>query len=337
MARRPKPWFRSDRGAWYCQWKGEQYRLADGEANEGEAWAALARLLGEGEARPIPELRVNALFVEYLAKVERETESVTFGNYERVLQRFTTSHGARPAATLRPFDLTGWLDSLGRLRPATRNTYTTIIKQAFRWAEVQGLIEQDPLRHARGPIPGRREVILTERQARTILATAPEPEFRDYVRALWETGCRPGEARRLTADQVDLRAGVWTVKNKTRRKGDPTRSVYLSARMVELSRELIDRHPEGHLFRSPQGQPFSETWVERRFQRIRKTLGYGPECTAYSFRHLFITDALERGVPIATVAELVGHRSTAMIMRVYSKLSERTQHLREAVAKVRPG
>jgi hypothetical protein len=51
-----------------------------------------------------------------------------------------------------------------------------------------------------------------------------------------------------------------------------------------------------------------------------------------------VTDALEAGIPIATVSELAGHRSTKMVEQVYSKLSERKAHLRAAAAKaVRKG
>jgi integrase len=70
---------------------------------------------------------------------------------------------------------------------------------------------------------------------------------------------------------------------------------------------------------------------------MRGRLKMGREATAKSFRHGFITDALEAGVPIATVAELAGHRGTKMIERTYSKLRERKGHLRDAARKVRPG
>ena len=45
------------------------------------------------------------------------------------------------------------------------------------------------------------------------------------------------------------------------------------------------------------------------------------------------TDALERGVPIATVAELLGHTTTNTITKHYSHLSEKSEHLREAAVR----
>jgi integrase len=44
---------------------------------------------------------------------------------------------------------------------------------------------------------------------------------------------------------------------------------------------------------------------------------------------------LAAGIPIATVAELMGHTTTAMVMRYYSKLQARRSHLRDAVESFR--
>ena len=57
---------------------------------------------------------------------------------------------------------------------------------------------------------------------------------------------------------------------------------------------------------------------------------------AYTFRHTFITDALEKGVPIASLAELAGHKGTRMISTIYSKLAQRRRHLSEMAAMAAP-
>ena len=44
--------------------------------------------------------------------------------------------------------------------------------------------------------------------------------------------------------------------------------------------------------------------------------------------HVFLV-----GVGIAHVAELMGHTSTEMVSRVYSKLSQQVAHMREAAQK----
>jgi integrase len=51
---------------------------------------------------------------------------------------------------------------------------------------------------------------------------------------------------------------------------------------------------------------------------------------AYCYRHGYVTEALEKGIGDATVAELVGHANTATIHRYYSHLTEKGDHLRAA-------
>jgi len=75
--------------------------------------------------------------------------------------------------------------------------------------------------------------------------------------------------------------------------------------------------------------------VAHRFGRLRGRLGMGSEATAESLRHLFVTDALDAGVPIATVAQLAGHTGASQIEATYSHLSERGKHLHDAVSRIR--
>jgi hypothetical protein len=46
--------------------------------------------------------------------------------------------------------------------------------------------------------------------------------------------------------------------------------------------------------------------------------------------HTWITDALERNVPVARVAELAGRKDLKMIQAHYGHLSEKRKHLQEA-------
>jgi len=54
---------------------------------------------------------------------------------------------------------------------------------------------------------------------------------------------------------------------------------------------------------------------------------------AYAYRHSFATDALVNGVGIAQVAELLGHTSTEMVMRHYSHIAGKIDHMRDAAMK----
>jgi integrase len=146
-----------------------------------------------------------------------------------------------------------------------------------------------------------------------------------------QTGCRPGEVASVTAGQVDLGAGTWTFKrHKTVKKTDKPRVVYLTPAAVELTRRLAAAHPTGPLFRNSRGEPWNRNSVRCRFRRLRVKLGLGGGVVAYTYRHSYATAGLEAGVPIATMAELLGHTSTDMINEHYGHLDQKTAHLREA-------
>jgi integrase len=143
------------------------------------------------------------------------------------------------------------------------------------------------------------------------------------------------EIASVTAADVNLGLGIWTLTNhKTARKTGKPRIVYLTPSMIELTKRLMAMHPEGPLFRGPRGKrPFTRNGIRCRFRRLRKQLPHLAGVVAYTYRHSYATDALANGVPMATVAELMGHRDLKMLQDHYGHLSQKVLHLREAAAK----
>lgn len=345
MARLPSPWRRrGENGDWYAWIQGKCVWLAPAGVTKTQARAALTERLAEtatGRTRRTGLLvrdMLNLFLASCEAKVSRgELEAVTLEGYERYLIPAREALGRHHVAALKPAHVTAWLDSRAGWKATSRYNAITALKRACNWARREGHIPASPLTDMPRPTPARREQVLTPTQVEQLLAAigAGNP-FRVLLEALRETGCRPGEACRLTADRVDLSAGTWTVSNKTRRAtGEQTRTVYLSDRARTITRELIERHPSGHVFLNVRGRPWTRNAIALRMGRLGKRLGFGGEAVAYSLRHDFATTALERGVAPATVAELLGHRSLTMVMRIYNRLSSRTEHLRAAVNQVR--
>jgi integrase len=130
--------------------------------------------------------------------------------------------------------------------------------------------------------------------------------------------------------------GVWVLnEHKTEHATGEPRVVILTPEMVGLTRRLIDKHPEGPLFRNEDGRPWNRNAVRCRFRRVRKKLNLGGDLVAYLYRHAVATDLLESGAGLAQAAEILGHKGTEMIMRHYQKLKQRRDHLREQVMRAR--
>jgi integrase len=56
----------------------------------------------------------------------------------------------------------------------------------------------------RKPAGGRRELVVSPEEFRTIMEKSRNREFRNLLIVTWETGCRPQESLRVEARHVDL-------------------------------------------------------------------------------------------------------------------------------------
>jgi integrase len=331
--REAKPWFRKFDGWWYVEIRGKQTKLAKGKDNRAEAVKQFHLLMTGTKPVAPKSLTTEEVCDHFLRHSEREHEPETFDWHKHYLQSFCDRCGSLKSCDLIPFHLTSWLDA--NEWKAARRHATGVVKRAFAWCKEQGLLSADPFESVSVPKGGKRERVLSEDERKEILAAIKDQNFRDFVFAMQETGCRPGEVRKVTAEHVNLDVGIWLLgKHKTAKQTQKPRVVYLTPAMVELCHKLVAKNPEGPIFRGPRGNtPYSKNAVRIRFRRLREKLPHLAGVVAYSYRHTFCTDALVNGVGIAQVAELMGHTSTDTVTSVYSKLSAQVAHLREAAKK----
>lgn len=343
MGRRATAWFRADRDAWYVKLDGRQIRLAVGKGGEADAKKELRRLLAERDklgSLKTGNLSVAAVCALYDAHAQKNLAPVTASRYREFLERFAGHSGALAASEARPKHVADWLDTKPTWGVTTRHNAITAVKRAFAWAAKAGHIADDPLAKMERPRPRRREDVADAGKATAMIASAVSPEFRDLLTVLRETGCRPGEAVRIEARHIDWERRIAVLAGKTTARTGRARVIHLTEAAMVVLAGCAERHGEGGpLLRNTKGQPWTRTALNTQMRRLRDRAGLTGDKGAvlYAFRHLWVTDALEAGEPIATVAELAGHRGTAMIERHYSHLSERHAHLQASLSRIRPG
>ena len=333
MGRPSQPWYRESRGAWVTTLDGRQHTLANGPkaATRSAAMKAFHALMADRRAGATgSDLTLAALIDLFLGEVKRERAPLTLESYGQRLGSLRRKYGEAPAAELKPLHVGRWIAE-HEWGPTTRHGAITVAKRLTRWARRQGYLATDPLADLDKPSPLPRDTDLTAEAADAIEAVVGPGPFGDFLRVLRATGMRPSEAMSLTAAMLDVEAGTAHPTGKGRR-----RVVYLNDATTALLAALAARHPDGPLLRNEHGRAWTRHATAQRFARLRRRLGLGAEATAESYRHMFATDALVNDVPIATVAELMGHKSTTMIAKHYSKLRKREGHLREALRRVRP-
>jgi integrase len=277
---------------------------------------------------------VGEVIQQYLADAAARVKPRTLRTYNDFLRPFAAEHGRLSAAQLAPTlaesycRRPGWSD-------ATRCGFLGTLTTAFRWAERSRLVDRNPLAGVRRPAKpsrGAKALIAAEEHAR--LLAAATPQFRLFLVVLHDTGCRPGEAASITAENFDAVAKlVRLAEHKTARLGK-TRTIFLTDATAELLSRQRERFPSGPLLRNGEGGPWKRTTLVKAMATARRRAGV-PHAICYGYRHTFATDGLERGVPDAQVAELLGHSGTATLHRHYSHLAARAAALREAANRVR--
>jgi integrase len=334
--RQPKPWYRTSKDAWFVELGGKQIRLAKGRDAEKEAFEAFYRLMS---ARPenLPaadKITVARLSDLFLDQSQRHHAPDTYAIYRHFLQSFCDSYGRLAAAAIKPFHVSRWVDAHKTWTGARRHAVMAV-KRAYSWADKQGVLSPSPVRSVEvDPVRRRTRVLTRDEQAEILAAIRDEP-FRQFVLAMIETGCRPSEVARVTAANVDHALGVWVFEaHKTAKKTGKPRVVYLTPAALELTKRLVEKHPEGPLFRGPRGgRPFTRNNIRCRFRRLREKLPHLAHFVCYNLRHTYATQALLNGVGVAQVAELLGHTSTEMVSKVYGHLAGQVAHMREAAKK----
>lgn len=336
--RTPKPFYRRFNDAWYVQIGKKQIRLARGKDNEAEAYRCYFAVMAEeptGEMPPPLSQPIVAVLCDmFLEWSQKNNAPRSYEWYRSFLQDFCQHCGKTPVSDLKPYHVTRWLDRHTKWKSA-RRCAVIAVKRAFNWAADEGLIVANPIKKVRKqPSASRQRVLAPDERQRILDNYREDDPFRDFLRAMQESGARPGEVATVTAANVDLEQGIWVLpQHKTARKTGKPRVIILTPPLVELSRELIRRYPAGPLFRNLDGKPWTRNAIRCRFRRVRVKLGLGPNLVAYTYRHTFATDALVGGAGIADVCELLGHTNTEMVMRHYQHLREKREHLRQAAGK----
>ncbi|HEX4607565.1 MAG TPA: site-specific integrase, partial [Urbifossiella sp.] len=123
--KQPKPWYRASKSAWYVEHHLKQVRL--GEHPDGApppkktkgAWNspptildAFYKLMATDPANlPKPDKITAALLCDlFLEHSQKHHSPDCYGNYLHFIQSFCTAHGRTPAAEVKPYHVTRWMD-----------------------------------------------------------------------------------------------------------------------------------------------------------------------------------------------------------------------------------
>jgi integrase len=354
MARKATgPRYFASKGGFYATINGERHCLAKGPEDDPEVkdqaeqkyheLSLASRIATEGDRNPC-----SAVLDAYLVECRAHKKPNTARIWEKVYVAFKATLGTLRVRDLKPHQVSKWLLDMEKPRlhsrtgrmvrwgQGTRRIALSALHAAFNWAVAQGIISKSPITSMTVPSPRSRggDQLLSESDHQRIVGSVPS-YLRDYLTALHDTGARPGEVAGVEAKHLNEAIGAWVLsEHKTDRRGKK-RVIYLTPELVEMTKRLAVRYPEGPLFRNSESRRWTAAALSHWFSRLRKKLGLGP-VSPYSYRHLFATEFLLKGGSMAVLAELLGD-TVAMIEHHYGHLREHGQQLRQFLIDFRDG
>lgn len=219
------------------------------------------------------------------------------------------------------------------IHPATINRELDCARGLYRWAIRQGYVSSNPLQDV-GKLAedNERLSVPSDADIQKYLASASQP-LQDIAVLLLETGLRPDDIYRMERAGVNLQAGYYqNVKGKTKAA---TRRIQLSPRALEILTRRCQTCQGRYLFPLQIVKGLFDwsrpmTKVNAAHTSAIRRAAIKP-FRLYDLRHKFATDAIESGIDLITVARMMGHSSTRMVMR-YAHPSD--QHLEAAIDRI---
>lgn len=214
-------------------------------------------------------------------------------------------------------------DKVTRARsPATVNRDMVAFRAALNMALKRGevtsaLAWKEALQPAEAK--GRRNLYLDRDQRRALLAELPK-DAAAFARGLCLLPLRPGALAALRAGDFDARRNELAVDHDKAGEG---RKILVEGETATMLREQVKaKLPAAPLFAQADGKAWNKDGWKGPIKAGVVAAKLPPTATAYTLRHSTITDLVQGGLDLLTVAQVSG-TSVAMIEKHYGHLQRK--------------
>lgn len=250
--------------------------------------------------------------------------------YDSTIRKVLNSIG-KDVMSVTTDDLRLYLDdyqSKGAVGKVTIDNIRRILSSFFSWLEDEDYIQKSPVRRIH-KVKTCKTVKETYTDEALELMRDNSESIRDLamIDLLASTGMRVGELVRLNRNDIDFEGRECVVLGK----GNKQRKVYFDARTkIHLQNYLSSRTDQNEaLFVSLQ-KPFDRlqiSGVEIRLRNLGKKLNIN-KVHPHKFRRTLATVAIDKGMPIEQVQQLLGHQNidTTLQYAMVNQVNVKTSH-----------
>jgi integrase/recombinase XerD len=315
-----------------------------------DSWGSVARkrdsVTGEAQGGALPAVEIE--LIERFADaiwMERGLSSNTLSSYQSDLRhcaRWLQRNGCAGLLQARRDQLLSYLAAAvdEALRPRTSARRLSSLRQFYRWALREHILDGDPSARIEAPRQGRPlPKSLTEAEVEALLE-APDLDSAEGLRdramleVLYATGLRVSELVGLQPEQLSMGQGLVRVVGK----GGKERLVPLGDEAVDWlrrfiatgRRELLAGQPSAALFPTRRGAGMTRQAFWYRIKKHALAAGIRQPLSPHTLRHAFATHLVNHGADLRVVQLLLGHSSLSTT-QIYTHVArERLQSLHAA-------
>jgi len=314
------------RGKFAVSWrdKSGRHRISLGTESRAEADRRLDIFIAERERANRPqEITVAYAWDGYRKTLGSKPAATTMGHEWKSIGPF---FGERGAASISEKDCASYIAMRRKQGRSDGTVWTELgrLRSALRWAESKNLITKAPKIY-RPERPPPRDKRLTREQVKAFRDACEYPHIRLFVTLAIATGARMSAILGLTWDRVDFEKERINLADPDLPRTKKGRAIVPMNAMARAS--LLEA-------REAATGAYVIEWGGRRVRSVKKALGtVGKACglpwvTAHVFRHSAACAMAERGVPMAEIAQFLGHSDSRVTERVYARFSP--QYLKNA-------
>ena len=253
---------------------------------------------------------------------------LTLEDYYRELMLFEY-RVSKPTVRITTADIRQYLGGMDDVMASTQGKKLSVIKSFFAWLVDEEIILRNPAsRIKQMKQPKRLPKALTAIELEILREACGTLREQALVEVMYSTGCRLSEVSGMKRSDVDWSSGSIRVIGK----GDKERVVYLNPKasyhLERYLEECEENENESEYLFSTERRPYRKMQnktIQDAINKIASRTSIKKNITPHVFRHTFATLAMENGIELGDLQQLLGHSNPGTTLR-YAEVSEERKH-----------
>lgn len=253
---------------------------------------------------------------------------LTLEDYYRELMLFEFRVD-KPTVQVNTTDIRKYLADNSAVMASTNAKKLSVIKSFFSWLVDEEILLKNPAAKIRQmKQPKRLPKALTAVELEMLRESCHSLRERAMIEVMYSTGCRLSEVSNMKRKDVNWPNSSLSVIGK----GNKERVVYLNPKAAYHLEKYLEECKFGendceYLF-STERRPYRQIQnksIQDIIEKVAKRTDIDKKVTPHVFRHTMATLAMENGIELGDLQQLLGHENPGTTLR-YAAVSEERKH-----------